>query len=555
MKVFTFVCLTLIVAVFIVSWLWIKSCANRGKLLEKRRWLEQLPTVVSTLGVIGTFAGITIGLVHFETAPNKLDASIPELLEGLKTAFFTSLAGMIGSIILSKVVADEYDNEDKGISDINVAAGEITKAVSAMSKAIIDNNNQQAKIQAAFNNTVSVSLQTLVSELQSQGGALQQLLTVNTSTSTDMQSVKSTISSTLDAAKSIEEHVKDIDTGQDIIVSRIESLTDKLDNASEKITAITKDVSDTRLLVSGVRGDTEAINNKLDTAAEQAGELNSIVEGIASCQSGIEDEVKSLGTKLHDEVVEIEDKMESTNKLLDAKFTEFTDLLQKSNTEALVEVMKKVTEEFQKQMNDLISRLVKENFDQLNKSVESLNKWQMENKEMIQSLTEQYKSMEKDFESTSTTLVNVGKDTKALVSDGSQLRKIVTALNAVMVEDKRFIEIATNLNAAAELNKTSMTEFKDAQSSLNEWVKKQRNFVETVQVLMKQLEDIAKINDYSQEFWKETRAGMNDSLAIIQDGSKSLIEQIRNLDGHFYTRLNATLANLDQCIQKMIDNE
>lgn len=123
-----------------------------------------------------------------------------------------------------------------------------------------------------------------------------------------------------------------------------------------------------------------------------------------------------------------------------------------------------------------------------------------------------------------------------------------------MVEDKHFIEMTSNLNAAAELTKTSMTEFKDAQTSLNDWVKKQRNFVDAVQALMKQLEEIAKINDYSKEFWKDTRSGMNDSLAIIQRGSQSLMQQIQNLDGHFYTRLNTTLANLDQCIQKMIDN-
>ena len=85
-----------------------------------------------------------------------------------------------------------------------------------------------------------------------------------------------------------------------------------------------------------------------------------------------------------------------------SKFDDFSVLLQKNNTEALVEVMKKVTEEFQSQMNALISKLVTENFEQLNNSVEKLNKWQIENKEMIQSLTSQYKEMTINFEQTST---------------------------------------------------------------------------------------------------------------------------------------------------------
>ena len=246
--------------------------------------------------------------------------------------------------------------------------------------------------------------------------------------------------------------------------------------------------------------------------------------------------------------------MEGTNKLLDAKFAEFTELLKKSNTEALVEVMKKVTEEFQKQMKDLIGRLVKENFDQLNKSVERLNTWQIENKEMISSLTKQYKEMASSFEQTSTVLSDVGKETKSLVSEEGKLQKIIAALNAVMVQDQKFIEITTNLTQSAELNKQSMIEFKDAQATLNEWVRKQRNFVDAVQALMNQLQDIAKINDYSETFWQQTKQGMNESVGIIKRGSDSLEAQISSLDASFYNRLSQTLAELDNCIQKMVEH-
>ena len=97
--------------------------------------------------------------------PNVLDESIPLLLEGLKTAFFTSLAGMIGSLILSKYVSSVYDDNDKGMSDINIAAGEIVKAVKQMS----DNNEkltmgllqeiqQQSHNQTAFYNTALLLL-------------------------------------------------------------------------------------------------------------------------------------------------------------------------------------------------------------------------------------------------------------------------------------------------------------------------------------------------------------------------------------------------------------
>lgn len=54
---------------------------------------------IVSLGVLGTFIGIAIGLFHFDASDIK--SSMPQLLEGLKTAFITSGVGIFFSIILS----------------------------------------------------------------------------------------------------------------------------------------------------------------------------------------------------------------------------------------------------------------------------------------------------------------------------------------------------------------------------------------------------------------------------------------------------------------------
>lgn len=479
----------LIIAVAVYFVCWIKKQKDTGNLIKNRRKIENKPTVVSTLGVLGTFFGITIGLLGFDSF--HINESIPILLDGLKTAFFTSLAGMIGSLVLSRLITQYYDEADDGVSDINIAAGEITKAVKEMSDSIIQNNNQQAQIQAAYNNSmlaftenVSEGLSALASDMRNSNGSLGQLITLATALSVDSKALKES-TSTLDR------------------------------NISE---------------------------------------LTTMTETNCSTQEEMLSEVQKFGDKLHNEVVEIEDQMQSTNKLLESKFAEFSELLQKSNTEALVEVMKNVTEEFNKQMNDLISRLVQENFEQLNKSVEQLNTWQQENKTMIASLTSQYKEMTENFEQTSTVLSDVSKDTQNLTGSGSKLQTIINALNAVMVEDEKFIEITTNLNNSADLTHQSMVEFKDAQSTLNQWLMRQRNFVEAVQALMTQLQDISKINDYAETFWEQTRSGMNDSVAILKNGSQTMQNQIDSINAAFYERINDTLAQLDNCIQKMVQH-
>lgn len=58
--------------------------------------------ILTSLGILGTFAGIVVGLMEFE--PTNIDGSIESLLAGLKTAFLTSLAGMAASIIYKAIL-------------------------------------------------------------------------------------------------------------------------------------------------------------------------------------------------------------------------------------------------------------------------------------------------------------------------------------------------------------------------------------------------------------------------------------------------------------------
>lgn len=66
----------------------------RGTLVGTR----SIPGILTTLGILGTFVGIFIGLWRFD--PNNIQGSIPILLAGLKTAFLTSIIGVIFSLAI-----------------------------------------------------------------------------------------------------------------------------------------------------------------------------------------------------------------------------------------------------------------------------------------------------------------------------------------------------------------------------------------------------------------------------------------------------------------------
>ena len=62
------------------------------KKAHNSEFVNYVPTLLTTLGIFGTFLGIVLGLLDFNQS--NIEASIPPLLEGLKTAFITSLAGI-----------------------------------------------------------------------------------------------------------------------------------------------------------------------------------------------------------------------------------------------------------------------------------------------------------------------------------------------------------------------------------------------------------------------------------------------------------------------------
>ena len=70
----------------------------------RRQQVNTVASILTVMGVLGTFIGIYIGLQDFDTDPIKIQGSISTLLEGLKVAFLTSIAGIALSILLKVIV-------------------------------------------------------------------------------------------------------------------------------------------------------------------------------------------------------------------------------------------------------------------------------------------------------------------------------------------------------------------------------------------------------------------------------------------------------------------
>ena len=105
------------------------------------------PTLLTSIGILGTFTGIILGLLEFNT--NDIDSSIGPLLDGLKIAFITSLVGIFLSIVykiivtaglVNQVSEAGVENNEIGIADLYQVMKQQAEGVEQLKNSISEND-------------------------------------------------------------------------------------------------------------------------------------------------------------------------------------------------------------------------------------------------------------------------------------------------------------------------------------------------------------------------------------------------------------------------------
>jgi len=92
--------------------------------------------ILTTLGILGCFVGIAIGLWDFDTT--NIQDSVPELLDGIKTAFFSSVCGVGGALYLRFLQRVKKPPAPSSVDDIKVASlDDVVTAVVALRDGLV----------------------------------------------------------------------------------------------------------------------------------------------------------------------------------------------------------------------------------------------------------------------------------------------------------------------------------------------------------------------------------------------------------------------------------
>lgn len=112
------------------------------------RTVNAAPSILTSIGIFGTFLGVALGLMDFDTS--DIEGSVPKLIEGLKTAFWSSIAGLLAAMsikmrhVIKHVRNYETETQYTGatVDDLATLLGDIRLVLNKSGLADIGDNIQ-----------------------------------------------------------------------------------------------------------------------------------------------------------------------------------------------------------------------------------------------------------------------------------------------------------------------------------------------------------------------------------------------------------------------------
>lgn len=210
--------------------------------LKEKQYSKEsvLGNIASTIGVLGTFVGISIGLWKFN--PNDITSSVPLLLSGMKIAFATSIIGMASSIFMKYIALKNEDEEN--IDDIMELFNTMIDESRNVNNTLIENQKQTENVLNKVSEIWASHQENLTVELKSE------ILNLNNNTISKQEELIGEFKKLGECFTLLNSGVNNLLTWQENYKETIENTTKELEtviqtihNADESIESISKNSS------------------------------------------------------------------------------------------------------------------------------------------------------------------------------------------------------------------------------------------------------------------------------------------------------------------------
>ena len=461
---------------------------------------ESIPQVFPTIGILGTFMGIAYGLWFFNV--KDIEGSIPELLQGLKTAFLASIGGVILLIVFSKFTAIIQRRNEKGkLSDETIALNKLIELFSEMKSDFnsnfiyTDENNNRVKPANVFRD--------IYEESRKQSQALQSF---STDLSTKIEAGFETIMS------------NQIQKG---VIPELQALKKEIENLGNKLQDPT-----TEMTQNVVKELQSAIGNMIDEfKTSMSGSTKSELENLTTLLS-------QAGGSLTDFPAKLQGMTDNLNE----NFKELQVVVQQIAKQTLSQ-SEQSTEQMKKQVEEM-SEILKNKVGDLQVGQEVLMNKQSDNLKVSDKLLSAF----------NTSIEKMNGLSVEVTETISKFSKVQGELNSAAGQLKL---ISDNVNSSSNSFKEAQLKF--SQHS-NEFLKNNSETIQEIQKSLSKAKDLSA--DYAQKFgiiekglqgiFTQIQTGLNDYRDTVGESIESYL-------GKYTDALTKTAESLAGATSKQED--
>ena len=457
---------------------------NRLDNKEKRNFYINLLPI---LGVIGTFLGICLGLANFDST--EIESSVPQLLQGLKTAFWTSFIGTSWAVFLNI----RYSSKDK------------------------EENDEEEEISL---------LKLQIEELQKLNGNFYNLAEENKKEKDSLYQINKEILDGIKANNIVQEQLSQIEDLK-AIKQELILLNQKQDTRDEILNKVLDSLNSSKLILEDINSLKEILNTTVENQNTRDEYLNKILDNMNSSKSILENilsfkEILNL-------ILEKQNNKDEPIKLILEKFEKLQE-----NSNLQVEVLKKI-EDYTFSLDDIYNSLV----DLIEKADAQIS--QLENLEKLNILEEIKNNIDSQLEDISVTNSNIltkldslEKYDSNIFANSSKSLDFISSIHTKVEEYKNifsnFMDNSTRENSELILAFKEFSNYMLEENSkafieaLNKTIRDFNiNLVETFGSNFKQLnEAVAKLLDW-QEHYKDT-------IELTTENQKTIFNSFRNIE-------------------------
>lgn len=311
------------------------------------RLMQAVPSILTSLGILGTFIGLAYSVWHFDSSSSEsIRASIETLLSGMGTAFFTSVAGMLCSVLFLWFERSRYNCLS---NSVDALCARVNKQYHRPSGALLDAglekiSNKIDGLQLSIGNDLDKVLGEKVAPIMKDISHQIEGLELNFGDDLDKVFDEKVTPIMTEISHKLENPAKTVADG---LLSEFKKLSDNFaDRLTEKVNGKMNELLQQFILATNeMKGVPAAINTATENLIK-SGEMSieAQKEFTKETQSQFEKYTEELTSAVKEQLSEIQHQMESTSGALKGIPEEIAHS---------VEAQKTVTEEFSQQIAKL----------------------------------------------------------------------------------------------------------------------------------------------------------------------------------------------------------